>query len=199
MLPQAQQNDLPTPFLVAWPAHIFLITLPASPPAILFQFEHSITSQPVQLFHLVHTFFSLNMSKYVLFCFMFHVLHMLARLSGAIQHILIPWLAHNTLIALPASPAHTLLGSTQTIPTSPVYLYLWVWTCLHVFCSQYFSCLSIPACPHRPSRLTMDHHTKGSAPSSWCTESNPSPHLFTSTQSVPHISFKSMLPSSDFT
>ena len=87
MLPQAQQNDLPTPFLVAWPAHIFLITLPASPPAILFQFEHSITSQPVQLFHLVHTFFSLNMSKYVLFCFMFHVLHLLARLSGAIQHI----------------------------------------------------------------------------------------------------------------
>ena len=45
------------------------------------------------------------------------------------------------------------------------------------------SCLSIPACPHRPSRVTMDHHPEGSASPSWCKESNPSPHLFASTHS----------------
>ena len=39
------------PFLVAWLAHNLLITLPASPPAFLFQFEHTIASQPVHLFH----------------------------------------------------------------------------------------------------------------------------------------------------
>ena len=132
MLPQAQQNDLPTPFLVAWPAHIFLITLPASPPAILFQFEHSITSQPVQLFHLVHTFFSLNMSKYVLFCFMFHVLHLLARLSGAIQHIF------NHLAGAQYTDCITCLASTH---------FAWVYTNHPNFASLLvFMSLNMPTC-----------------------------------------------------
>ena len=38
-------------FCLTWPAHNFLITLPASPPAILFQFEHKIASLQVHLFH----------------------------------------------------------------------------------------------------------------------------------------------------
>ena len=59
--------------------------------------------------------------------------------------------------------------------------------------------LSIPACPHRPSRVTMDHHAKGSAPPSSHTETNPSPHLFASTHSVPLFLTKSMLPSLGFT
>ena len=41
--------------------------------------------------------------------------------------------------------------------------------------------------------------TKGSASPSWRTESNPSPHLFASTHSVPLFPTKSTLPSSGFT
>ena len=84
---QAQQSSLSTPFLVVWLAHNLLITLPTSSPAFLFQFELKITFQPVHFFTYIHTFFSLNMSQYVSFRFMFHVPHLIARLSRAIQHI----------------------------------------------------------------------------------------------------------------
>ena len=45
-------------YLVAWPAHNLLIALPASPPTILFHFQHTIAFQPVHLFYL-YTFCSL--------------------------------------------------------------------------------------------------------------------------------------------
>ena len=54
------------------------------PPAILFQFEHTLSQ--FTCFTHIHTFFSLNMSEYILFLFMFHVVHLLVRLSRAIQH-----------------------------------------------------------------------------------------------------------------
>ena len=86
----------------------------------------------------IHPLFRLNMSEYVLFHFMFHVPHLIVRLSRAINTFLVAWLAHNILIALPASPTHTLFWFMQTITILSVYLYFWVWTCL-LFYSQCFT------------------------------------------------------------
>ena len=51
-------------------------------PAVLFQFEHTLSQ--FTCFTHIRTFFSLNMSEYISFLFMFHVAHLLARLSRAI-------------------------------------------------------------------------------------------------------------------
>ena len=40
------------PILVVWLVHNLLVALPANLPATLFQFEHTINFQPVQLFHI---------------------------------------------------------------------------------------------------------------------------------------------------
>ena len=83
-LPKAQQSDLPVPVLVAWSSHNLMIPLHASPPTVLVWFEQ------VQFtcFTYIHTFFSLNMSEHVWFCFTFHVARLIASLNRAIhQHI----------------------------------------------------------------------------------------------------------------
>ena len=84
------------------------------PPAVLFQFEHTLSQ--FTCFTHIHTFFSLNMSEYISFLFMFHVAHLLARLSRAIQYNLVAWSGHNSLIVICASPTRTLFGFAQTIP-----------------------------------------------------------------------------------
>ena len=59
-------------------------------PAVLFQFEHTLSqltcSTHTHTHTHTHTLFSLNMSENISFLFMFHVAHLLARLSRAIQH-----------------------------------------------------------------------------------------------------------------
>ena len=111
----------------------------------------------------IHSFFSLNMSEYVSFCFMFHVPHLLARLSRAIQHIFrrLAGAQYTDCITLPHQ--HTLcLGlhkPSQFRPFTYIYEFEQVYMCFIPNVSR----LSIPPCPHRPSRVTMDHHPKGSA------------------------------------
>ena len=139
------------------------------------------------------------MSEYVSFCFMFHVPHLLARLSRAIQHIFrhLAGAQYTDCITLPHQ--HTLcLGlhkPSQFRPFTYIYEFEQVYMCFIPNVSR----LSIPPCPHRPSRVTMDHHPKGSASPSWRTESNPSTYLFASTHSVPLFPTKYTLPSSGFT
>ena len=91
---------------------------------------------------------------------MFHVPHLLVRLSRAIQHIF------SRLAGTQYTDCITCLTSTH-----------FVWVCTHhpnfasllIFMSLNMSicftpnvsCLSIPACPHRPCRVAMDHHPRG--------------------------------------
>ena len=101
------------------------------------------------------------MSEYVLFCFMFHVPHLLARLSRAIQHIFsrLVGAQYTDCITLPHQHA-LCLGlhkPSQFRPFTYIYEFEQVYMCFIPNVSH----LSIPACPHRPSRLTMDHHLKG--------------------------------------
>ena len=113
----------------------------------------------------IHTFFSLNMSEYVSFCFMFHVPHLIARLIRAIhQHIF------SRLAGTQYTDCITCLANTHFVLVCTNYPNF---TSLHIFLHLNMVCvciipnvlhLSIPACPHRPSRATMDCHPKGSAP-----------------------------------
>ena len=101
------------------------------------------------------------MSEYVSFCFMFHVPHLLARLSRAIQHIFsrLVGAQYTDCITLPHQHA-LCLGlhkPSQFRPFTYIYEFEQVYMCFIPNVSH----LSIPACPHRPSRLTMDHHLKG--------------------------------------
>ena len=153
------------PFLVAWLANSLLITLPASHQP--FCFSLSILSALIQFtcFTHIHTFFSLNMSEYVSFCFMFHVPHLLARLSRATQHIfsrLADAQYTDCNICLPSThfvwvcTNHPNFASSLTSEFAHVYMY---------FISNVLR-LSTLTCPHRPSRVTIEHHPKGSAPPS---------------------------------
>ena len=91
-------------------------------PAVLFQFEHTLSH--FTCFTHIHTFFSLNMSEYILFIFMFHVVHLLARLSRAIQH------NFSGLAGALFTDCYICLSSTHFVwvctnhAISPVYLYL---------------------------------------------------------------------------
>ena len=91
-------------------------------PAVLFQFEHTLSQ--FTCFTHIHTFFILNMSEYTLFLFMFHVAHLLARLSKAIQD------NFSCLADAQFTDCYICLPSTHIVwvctnhPISPVYLYL---------------------------------------------------------------------------
>ena len=153
------------PFLVAWPAHNLLITLPASHQPFCFSLSTLSPLSQFTCFTHIHTFFSLNFSEYVSFCFMFHVPHLLARLSGAIQHIF------SCLAGAQYTDCNTCLPSTY-----------FIWVCtnhlnfassltsefahVYMYCIPNVSRLSTLACLHRPSRVTIEHHPKGSAPPS---------------------------------
>ena len=104
--------------LVARTVHNVPIALPASPPAILFRFEHTIAFQPVHLFHI---YTHILWFEYVWICFvLFHVSRARSD-SDQINTFLVARPAHNILIALPASPSLTLFWFAQTIPISLVY------------------------------------------------------------------------------
>ena len=78
--------------------------------AVLFQFEHTL-SQLTCFTHThthAHTFFSLNMSENILFLFMLHVAHLLARLSRAILH---------NFSRLAGAPSHPNSGIKTSGPT----------------------------------------------------------------------------------
>ena len=130
---------------------------------------------------------------------MFHVPHLLARISRAIQHIL------SCLAGAQTTDWITCLAITHfawVCTNHPNFVsFFYIYECEHVYMCFFpnVSRFSIPACPHTPDRVTMDHHPKVSTPSSWRTESNPSHHLFASTHSVPLFLTKSMLPSPGFT
>ena len=75
------------PFLVAWLAHNLLTTLPALHQPFCFSLSTLSGSWIVSHTHThAHSFFSLNMSESILFLSMFHVVHLLGRLSRAIQN-----------------------------------------------------------------------------------------------------------------
>ena len=108
--------------LVTQPEYNLPIALPASSPAIFFQFEHRIVFQPVHL----------NMSEHVSFLCYIHssfphpsVPSYPGSAEPSTDTFLVPWSPHNLLIALPVSPTHILFWFAQTITISPFYLYFW--------------------------------------------------------------------------
>ena len=145
VLPQVQQSYSPAPILVVWPAHNLLITLPASHQPFCFSLS---TLSEFTCFRHIHTFFSLNMSEYILFLFMFYVAHLLARLSRAIQH------NFSRLAGAQFTDCYICLPNTHSVwvctnhPISPVYYYL----SLRMFHAFHRSV------PHRSSRVTMEHN-----------------------------------------
>ena len=147
----------------------------------------------------IHRFFSLNLSEYVSFCFMFHAPHLLARLSKAIQYIFSHLAGAQYTICITLPHQHTFCLGLHKPSQFRQFTYIYEFEQVYMCFIPNVSRLSISACPHKPSRVFMDHHPKGSASPSWGTESNPSPHLFASTHSVPLFPTKSTLPSSGFT
>ena len=92
-------------------------------PAVLFQFEHTLskltcfTHAHTHTHTHTHTFFSLNicLKTFCFFlCFMWPICQ---RCSVEPSYtFLVAWPAHNSLIVISASPARTLFGFAQTIP-----------------------------------------------------------------------------------
>ena len=117
--------------------------------------------------------------------------------------LLVAWPAHNLLIPLPVLPRHVLVYTDYyifTILLTFLSFYESVYVHYHVSLSFY---LSTPVCTYRLiSKVTMDHHPKGSALPSWCAKSNLSPHSFVGTHSClfhsfpqnPHYPITSLTP-----
>ena len=108
-------------FLVAWPAYDLPITLPASHQPFCFSLSTQPPLSQLTCFTHIHTFFSLDMSEYVSFCFMFHVSHLLARLSRAIQHIFSRLAGAQYTDCNTCLPSIHFVCACTIIPISPVY------------------------------------------------------------------------------
>ena len=115
-------------FLVARPAHNMLIASPASPPNILFHFEHTTAFQSVHLFYL-YTFFSLNMSENVFvsefhpFTFSLSQCAPIGSVEPPSNTFSVAFPAHNLMILLPALPPIILLQLVQKIAFQPVHFF----------------------------------------------------------------------------
>ena len=135
-------------FLVAWPAHNLLITLPASHQPFCFSFS-TLSASSLVSHRYTHSlvWICLNISSFFL-CFMWPI-----RQQGSAEPsntILVAWPAHNSLIVIFSSPTRTLFGFAQTIPFHQ-FTYIWVCTCLCMFYSQCFTSFHPSAPPTGPA------------------------------------------------
>ena len=155
------------PFLVAWSAYNLMIALPALPLTILFQFEQTLhfCQFPLYIFEIEH-FWTCFLYHVSFIChFSISVCYKLTKGSAerSTYTFLVARVAHNLLIALPASPPTILFQFEHTVAFQPVHLFTYthflVWICLNMFRFWASSiCLfSILVCPHRLSRAIRKH------------------------------------------